>query len=108
MQLGYSPEYVLDKMQWYEINAALKYSYYAFKDGWEQSRLISYLIAQTNSRKKLSLEDITKFYWEKEHEETDTKITKTDIDRLNKMAQAYLNQKQNNGLQRKIHRKRRP
>lgn len=93
IQLGYSPEYVLDKMQWYEVNAALKYSFYAFKDGWEQSRLISYLIAQTNSRKKLTLEDITKFYWENETIEADTKITKKDIDRLNKMAQAYLKEK---------------
>lgn len=81
-------------MQWYEVNAALKYSYYAYKDGWEQSRFISYLIAQTNSRKKLTLEDITKFYWEKDNIiESDTKITKKDIDRLNKMAQAYLNNK---------------
>ena len=91
IQLGYSPEYVLDRMEWYEVNAALKYSYYGIKDGWEQSRFISYLIAQVNSKKKLTLDDITKFYWEKETVDTDTKITKKDIDRLNKMAEAYIN-----------------
>lgn len=91
IQLGYSPEYVLDKMQWYEINAALKYAYYGIKDSWEQSRLVAYVIAQTNSRKKLKFEDITKFYWEGKENVEDTKITKTDIERLNKMAQAYIN-----------------
>lgn len=83
-------------MQWYEINGALKYSYYAYKDEWEQARLIAFLIAQTNSRKKLTLNDITKFYWEKDKEDSeDTKITKKDIQRLNKMATAYLNNKNN-------------
>lgn len=90
MQLHYNPSYVLDEMQWYEINAALKYIYYSYKDNWEQARLIAWMIAQTNSRKKLSFEDIVKFNWEKE-EIGDTSITKQDIERLKKAAKAYLN-----------------
>lgn len=36
------------------------------KDDWEQSRLIAYLIAQVNSKKRLSPENIIKFPWEEE------------------------------------------
>lgn len=99
MQLGFSPDYVLDEMQWYEINAALKYRYYSFKDSWEQARLISYMIAQTNTRKKLTFNDITKFFWDEDNKEDieDTKISKEDIERLNKKATAYLTKIQENG-----------
>ena len=83
-------------MQWYEISAALKYQYYAVKDGWEQARLISFLIAQSNSTKKLKMEDILEFPWEKnsnEPIEDRTMITKEDIERLRKEAEQYLNNK---------------
>lgn len=64
MQLGYDPEYVLDKMDMVEARVAIKYSYYAHKDEWESQRLVAFLIAQTNSRKKLKLEDIIKLPWD--------------------------------------------
>lgn len=95
MQLHFSPEYILDEMQWYEINAALKYNYYAVKDNWEQARLITYMIAQTNSKHKLKFEDIATFPWENE-KDVDKPISKEDIERLNKQAQAYLNTINNN------------
>lgn len=77
-------------MQWYEVRAALKYSYYRTKDNWEQARLVSYLIAQVNSKKKLKYQDICEFPWEKENTDEDTKISKEDIERLNKLAEDYL------------------
>lgn len=73
-------------MRFYEIEAAMKYSYYAGKDGWEQTRLIAYLIAQTNSTKTLKLTDIMKFHWE---EVGDTAISNADIERLRKKAETY-------------------
>ena len=76
------PTYVLDEMEMFEIRALLKYEYYSHKDDWEQSRMIAYMIAQTNSKKKLTFQDITKFYWEDEEEKHDTSITKEDIERL--------------------------
>lgn len=96
MQCHYPPNYVLDEMQWYEISAALKYQYYAVKDGWEQARLIGFLIAQSNSTKKLKMEDILEFPWEKNSNESiedKTIITKEDIERLRKEAEKYLNNK---------------
>lgn len=85
------PQYVLDEMEMYEIRALLNYEYYSHKDEWEQARMIAYMIAQVNSKKKLTYQDITKFYWEnEEQEEHETSITKQDIERLRQRAQAYI------------------
>ena len=47
------------------------------KDNWEQARLISYLIAQTNSKKKLKPTDIIKFEWDKEQDKKEYSHTYT-------------------------------
>lgn len=86
-----SPEYVLDKMEMYEIKALLNYEYYSKKDDWEQARLISYIIAQVNSKKKLKFDDITTFYWEKETtEKKDTEMTRENLERLKQQSQEYI------------------
>lgn len=63
----------------------MDFGYYKHKEQWEQTRLISYLIAQTNSKKKLKLQDIIKFQWETDNEST--KITNEEINDLSKQAQ---------------------
>lgn len=63
----------------------MDFGYYKHKEQWEQTRLISYLIAQTNSKKKLRLQDIIKFQWETDNEST--KITNEEINDLSKQAQ---------------------
>lgn len=79
-------------MEMYEIRAIMDYQYYAYKDGWEQSRLVAYLIAQSNSTKKIKLTDIMRFYWDDEKEEaSDTSISTEDINRLRQKAQQYIN-----------------
>ncbi|MCF0185738.1 MAG: hypothetical protein HUJ98_04515 [Bacteroidaceae bacterium] len=62
-------------MEWYEIKALMKYDYYSYKDSWEQARLIAYLIAQTNSTKKLRLLDIIRFHWDTDEATPDTSIS---------------------------------
>ena len=59
-----SVEYFLDKMKPYELSIICNSLHLRFKDSWEQSRLIAYLIAQTNSKKRLKPSDIIKFPWE--------------------------------------------
>ena len=78
-------------MQMYEVRAIMKYEYLATKDSWEQARLIAYLIAQVNSRKKLKLSDITKFYWEDETSDSDTSMSNADLARLREKAKQYIN-----------------
>ncbi len=90
-QMGYAPDYVLDKMQWYEINAAMKYQHYSIKDGWEQARLVAYMVAQVNSKHTLQMDEIVKFPWEDEDDEpSKTSITKEEIEQLKKEAEQYL------------------
>ena len=79
-------------MQMYEVGALLKNIYKASKNEWEQARLITYVIAQVNSKKKLKLTDITQFAWEKESASQLPKtITDEDIKRLKDKAKSIIN-----------------
>lgn len=90
--MHYPPEYVLDKMEWYEIDAALEYQYYSYRESWEQARLVAYMLAQVNSpKKRLKLEDIIKFPWDNKEEVQP--ISEEEIKRLQKKAQSYLGNK---------------
>ncbi len=89
IKLKYPPDYVLDSMEWYEVDAALKYQYYSYKEDWEQARMISYIVAQVNSKKRLKLEDIIKFPWDGKGGEMEHQISKEDIERLQQMAKNY-------------------
>lgn len=74
----------------------MKYQYYSIKDGWEQARLIAYMVAQVNSKRTLKMDDILPFPWEKEEDETEhvTSITKEEIEQLKAEAQEYLKNKE--------------
>lgn len=76
----------------YEIEALISNIYRKEKSNWEQARLISYLIAQTNSTKKLKQSDILQFHWEKDDVQLDgnTSISNEDVDRLKNKATNYL------------------
>lgn len=87
LKYGLSPSYVLDEMQWYEVNGLMKYEYYAKKDEWEQARMIGYIIAQVNSKKKMKIDDITTFYWEDKKDETVT--SKEEFERLKNKVKEY-------------------
>ncbi|MDR5579858.1 hypothetical protein BJP75_00012650 [Bacteroides thetaiotaomicron] len=90
LEAGITPDYFLDSMQMYEVKAILENLQYKNKTGWEQARMISYIIAQTNSTKQLSPTDIMKFDWD-EAKEKDTSISKDDIARLQAKANQFIN-----------------
>lgn len=81
-ELHYSLEYFFDVMQMYELNEILKNYQYHFRNEFEQTRIISYVIAQSNSTKKLKSTDVLKFEWDNTYiEDTDKKqLTKEDIE----------------------------
>lgn len=68
----------------------MKFQHYSYKDSWEQARLISYIVAQCNSTKKLKPSDIMNFYWDKLEDE-DTSISDADVIRLREKAKQYEN-----------------
>lgn len=43
---------------------------YVNRPEWEQTRLLMYILAQTNSKKKLKITDLMKFPWDSEDVET--------------------------------------
>lgn len=66
IEMGLPPEYVLDKMQMYEVGALLDYKYLKNKDTWEQTRWIGCLYANHHRKSRLSLENLVQFPWEKD------------------------------------------
>lgn len=82
-----SVEYFMDKMKPYELSIICDSLHLRVKDSWEQSRMIAYMIAQTNSTKRLKPTDIIKFGWEKdkdkEHKTQHAKpLTLEDVDAI--------------------------
>lgn len=74
-------------MKPYEVNDIINCLNYTDFNLWESSRLTSYVVAQTNSKKKLVKTDIVKFPWDKEEFETkDIEISNEDIQRLRNKA----------------------
>ena len=51
-------------MQSYEMDSVIELIEEKNKSEWEQTRFISYIIAQVNSTKKLKPTDILKFNWD--------------------------------------------
>lgn len=90
---GLSPDYVLDKMAMYEVEATLEGLQYRNRESWEQTRMVCYMTAQANSTKKLTPLDILKFPWDCAEAEHETSISSTDVERLKNKAEQYLKSK---------------
>ena len=86
VECGIDPDYFLDRMKWYEVEACIKGLETKNKTSWEQCRFLSYIIAQVNSTKKLKPTDILSFTWDKEEDNKNTMITNEDIERLKNKA----------------------
>jgi len=52
---------------------------YTDRSLWESSRLIAYIIAQCNSKKKLTPQDIIKFEWEVKARKNTKSLTKAEV-----------------------------
>lgn len=61
---------------------------------WETARLNAYVVAQVNSRKHITQQDICKFKWEDKEafvkkEEADYEISTEDINRLKELSKQF-------------------
>lgn len=77
-----SVPYYYDEMQHYELNDIIDCLPYSDKNLWESNRINGYIIAQSNSKKKLSATDIIKFPWDEVELEKNIEISNEDIQRL--------------------------
>lgn len=82
MQCGVQPDYVLDRMKFYEIEALIENLWMKNKESWEQTRVQAYITAQTQSTKKIDMNDIMSFPWEKKVEKVED--TPEEIDMMRK------------------------
>lgn len=99
MQYGIvSTEYFLDKMKPYELSIICESLHLRTKDTWEQTRMLGYIMAQVNSKKRLKPTDIIKFAWEKEQEKANKRISSPSkaltLDEVNKIKQLALQREQ--------------
>ena len=82
MQCGVQPDYVLDRMNFYELEALLDNLWMKNKESWEQTRVQAYITAQTQSTKKIDMNDMMSFPWEKKVEKVED--TPEEIDMMRK------------------------
>lgn len=76
----------MDDMKFYELSPILKNMNVSVKNDWEIARQISYIIAQTQSTKKIKPSDIMQFPWDEGYKKSprmqNVKITKEMRDRM--------------------------
>ena len=76
----------------YEIEPLVSNIYRKNKESWEQTRFISFIMAQVNSTKKLKPTDILSFNWDEvpAEEKHSTAISNDDVKRLMEQADQYI------------------
>lgn len=82
-------EYFMSDLQDFEVELLYENLKYADRPSWEQTRLISFILAQVNSKKHLEMTDIMSFPWDDNYEEKNTEMTNEDRDRLREKAKAF-------------------
>lgn len=86
----------MDKLTDWEINDIVLNLPYLDRNLWETCRLNTYVVAQSNSTKKLTMQDIAKFKWEESVEtESNIEISNEDIQRLKEKSKLISNVMQN-------------
>lgn len=87
-------DYVMDKIEWSEIGALMRYQHYAVIDAWEMARFQSYITLKSQTNYKGEIQDFLPFSWEKENtsisKEENTSISKEEIKKLTEEAKALL------------------
>lgn len=97
MQCGIDPGYVLDRMEFYEIEAIVENMWMKTKVSWEQARTIAYVTAQCQSTKPLDMKEMMTFPWEKENINVvqDTKKEREELMKEMKEWENFMNKKDN-------------
>lgn len=81
----------MDDMKYYELKPILKNLNVSLKNDWEIARQISYIIAQSQSTKKIKPSDIMQFPWDEGYKnipKKDVKITKEIKEKMIKELEA--------------------
>lgn len=84
--------YFMDECTDWELNDVVENIPFLDRNIWEASRMNAYVMAQINSRKKLTFQDICKFKWEEPDSiAIDMEISSEDIERLKQLSEKWAN-----------------
>lgn len=70
--MGFDIDYVLDRMYMFEARSYLKFNYLRDKEGWEQTRWMGNLYANSLSKNKIEIKDTIRFTWDDEDNDDET------------------------------------
>ncbi len=80
----------MDRCSLWELNDIVENIPYLDRTNWETARLNAYVVAQVNSKKHITQQDICKFKWEETKqtvkEEHNYDISNEDIERLKQLS----------------------
>jgi hypothetical protein len=82
-------QYFMDVCTDWELNDIVDNILSLDRNLWESSRLIAYVMAQVNSKKKLTFKDICSFKWEEIKHEPQVDISNDDINRLKELSRKW-------------------
>lgn len=84
----------MDECTVWEVNDILSNLSFMDRNLWETARLNAYVVAQVNSRKHITQQDICKFKWEDKNafvkkDESNYEISTEDINRLKELSTKF-------------------
>lgn len=82
-------EYFMSDLQNFEVELLYENLKYADRPSWEQTRLLTFILAQVNSKKKLEMTDIMYFPWDENYEEKNIEMSNEDRDKLRAKAAMF-------------------
>ena len=84
------PLTLLEKLRPSEAIEHLELLSYSNRDGWEQARMVSYVIAQINSKNSMTPQTIMRFPWDEQPQKVE--VTAEDKERLRKRSEQIAKQ----------------
>lgn len=85
----------MDEMQQYELNSIIQNIPYLDRNEKEINRYKLFVSVQSNSKKKINIEELLPLVWDKENKNTGTKISEEEAQRLRDRAKQLENRIQN-------------
>lgn len=82
-------EYFMSALQNFEVELLYENLKYTDRPSWEQTRLLAFILAQVNSKKRLEMTDIMSFPWEENYEEKNIEMSNEDRDKLRAKAAMF-------------------
>ena len=82
-------EYFMSDLQNFEVELLYENLKYADRPSCEQNRLLAFILAQANSKKKLEITEILSFAWDENYEEKNIEMSNEDRDKLRAKAAMF-------------------